>query len=159
MGTRGATGGRRPTGAGGILLLTGRPGVGKTTVVRRVAATLPRDRLAGFYTEEVRHRGRRRGFRAVTFNGWTTGQTLTREEPPEVVAGPGDGWEAYDWLETSGRVAVHAWPNLLGEAVQELAAGTPVQVKGLSWDETIEGWWYLIEGATIEGWVQSAGLK
>ncbi len=53
------------------LLLTGRPGVGKTTVVRRVAEALPRFRLGGFYTEEVRERGRRRGFRAVTFDGWT----------------------------------------------------------------------------------------
>jgi nucleoside-triphosphatase len=51
------------------LLLTGRPGVGKTTVLRRLAATLPGWRLAGFYTEELRLGGRRTGFRAVTVDG------------------------------------------------------------------------------------------
>ncbi|MCP5110888.1 MAG: AAA family ATPase, partial [bacterium] len=53
------------------LLLTGRPGVGKTTVIRKVAEALPCQRLGGFYTEEVREHGRRRGFRAVTFDSWT----------------------------------------------------------------------------------------
>src|SRR5688500_5463575 len=50
------------------LLLTGRPGVGKTTIVTRVAKGLER-KPGGFYTEEVRERGERRGFRAVTFAG------------------------------------------------------------------------------------------
>jgi len=50
------------------LLLTGRPGVGKTTVVRRVAEKL-KPRPGGFYTEEVREKGERRGFRALTFDG------------------------------------------------------------------------------------------
>jgi stage III sporulation protein SpoIIIAA len=57
--------------AGTVLLVAGRPGVGKTTVIRKVADALPRESLAGFYTEEVREHGRRRGFRAVTFDGWT----------------------------------------------------------------------------------------
>jgi nucleoside-triphosphatase len=38
-----------------VLLLTGRPGVGKTTVVRRVAEQLT-PRPEGFYTEEVREK-------------------------------------------------------------------------------------------------------
>ncbi len=53
-----------------VLLLTGRPGVGKTTVIRRVAEAFHGERLGGFYTEEVRVNGKRRGFRAVTFDGW-----------------------------------------------------------------------------------------
>jgi nucleoside-triphosphatase len=52
-----------------VLLLTGSPGVGKTTALRKVAAGLGRRRLRGFYTEEIRHRGQRQGFRAVTFDG------------------------------------------------------------------------------------------
>lgn len=53
-----------------VLLLTGSPGVGKTTVIRKVAARLAGSRIAGFYTEEVRDRaGRRTGFRAMTFSG------------------------------------------------------------------------------------------
>ncbi len=50
-----------------ILLLTGVPGVGKTTLVRRVAARLGGLRVAGFTTEEIRERGRRLGFRIVDF--------------------------------------------------------------------------------------------
>jgi nucleoside-triphosphatase len=52
-----------------VLLVTGRPGVGKTTVIRSVAASLAGERLGGFYTEEVRSGGTRRGFRLVTFGG------------------------------------------------------------------------------------------
>jgi nucleoside-triphosphatase len=54
---------------GRLLLLTGPPGAGKTTVIRRVAAGLPSRTLAGFYTEEIRVAGERRGFSAVTFDG------------------------------------------------------------------------------------------
>jgi len=51
-------------------LITGRPGVGKTTIICAVAASLSRShRLAGFYTDEIRVEGERRGFRAVTFDG------------------------------------------------------------------------------------------
>ena len=53
-----------------ILLLTGRPGVGKTTVVRRAAELLQGRRISGFYTAELRDAaGRRRGFEAVLFGG------------------------------------------------------------------------------------------
>jgi nucleoside-triphosphatase len=51
---------------GRTLLLTGRPGVGKTTVIKKVAEALG-DRAGGFYTEEIRGaEGRRRGFQLVT---------------------------------------------------------------------------------------------
>ncbi len=53
-----------------ILLLTGAPGVGKTTVLRKVAAGLPGRKVAGFYTEEIRSsHGERYGFRLVCFDG------------------------------------------------------------------------------------------
>lgn len=52
-----------------VLLLTGVPGVGKTTVIRRVAERLRSRRLAGFYTEEIREHGVRRGFRLTTLDG------------------------------------------------------------------------------------------
>lgn len=51
-------------------LLTGRPGVGKTTLVRRVVDRL--DQLAGgFYTRELREGGQRVGFEIVTLDGQT----------------------------------------------------------------------------------------
>jgi nucleoside-triphosphatase len=55
-------------GMGRTLLLTGRPGVGKTTVIKRVTKVLG-DRAGGFYTEEIRGPGGRKGFRLVTLDG------------------------------------------------------------------------------------------
>ena len=52
-----------------ILLVTGPPRVGKTTLVRRACASVGSSTLAGFYTEEIRDRGRRVGFRLVPFDG------------------------------------------------------------------------------------------
>jgi nucleoside-triphosphatase len=53
------------------ILVTGAPGVGKTTLVRRVLELLRPMRLSGFYTEEVRGRAGRTGFRIVTLDGRT----------------------------------------------------------------------------------------
>lgn len=46
-------------------LLTGRPGVGKTTVLRKVLTRLPVV-AGGFFTEEIREASTRTGFRIVT---------------------------------------------------------------------------------------------
>jgi nucleoside-triphosphatase len=51
------------------LLLTGPPGCGKTTVVVRLIGRLAGLRLGGFYTQELRERGRRVGFEAVGLSG------------------------------------------------------------------------------------------
>src|SRR6266480_860982 len=50
------------------VLLTGRPGCGKTTLIKRVANDLPRH-AGGFYTEEIRNGGTRTGFKIVTLDG------------------------------------------------------------------------------------------
>ena len=52
-----------------VLLLCGVLGVGKTTVIREVATRLNCDRLAGFYTEDTREGGQRRGILLKTFDG------------------------------------------------------------------------------------------
>ena len=49
------------------LLLTGRPGVGKTTVIHKVTALLGA-RAGGFYTQEMRGPGGRKGFRLITLD-------------------------------------------------------------------------------------------
>ena len=55
------------------LLLTGSPGCGKTTLVRRIIEQLRDLRLTGFYTQELRGDDRRRvGFRAIGLNGGST---------------------------------------------------------------------------------------
>jgi nucleoside-triphosphatase len=51
------------------LLITGRPGIGKTTVIERVIARLPPRTARGFFTREVRERGVRRGFAVHTLDG------------------------------------------------------------------------------------------
>jgi len=53
---------------GKTILLTGRPRVGKTTIIKEVARGLP-GQAGGFYTEEVRERGQRQGFKIVTLDG------------------------------------------------------------------------------------------
>ncbi|MBI4446073.1 MAG: NTPase [Acidobacteria bacterium] len=53
------------------ILLTGAPGVGKTTLVKKLISRLGRFALKGFYTEEVREASARIGFRAVTLSGRT----------------------------------------------------------------------------------------
>ncbi len=50
------------------VLLTGRPGCGKTTLIKRVLAQLLGS-ADGFYTQEIRERGQRRGFEIVTLGG------------------------------------------------------------------------------------------
>ncbi len=51
------------------LVLTGPPGIGKTTVIKRVAAALDAHGIRGFTTEEVREGTERVGFRLETFDG------------------------------------------------------------------------------------------
>jgi len=51
-----------------VYLLTGKPGTGKTSLIKQVAADL-KDRAGGFYTEEIRSQGSRLGFRLVTLDG------------------------------------------------------------------------------------------
>jgi nucleoside-triphosphatase len=50
-----------------VVLITGLPGAGKTTLIKKVARRLPA--AAGFYTEEIRERGARKGFRLVGLDG------------------------------------------------------------------------------------------
>lgn len=53
---------------GRAYLLTGRPGVGKTTCLRQVLELLEVP-AGGFFTEEIRERGKRMGFALLTLNG------------------------------------------------------------------------------------------
>jgi nucleoside-triphosphatase len=51
------------------LLLTGPPGIGKTTAMRRAAEELSDLKIRGFMTEEIREKSQRVGFRIETFDG------------------------------------------------------------------------------------------
>jgi nucleoside-triphosphatase len=60
----------KPPGQTSHILITGQPGVGKTTLIRKLATRLSEHHPAGFYTEEIRNaQGNREGFRLVTLCG------------------------------------------------------------------------------------------
>jgi len=48
-------------------LLTGKPGVGKTTIIKNLIPKLKN--AGGFFTEEIREKGKRIGFKILTLNG------------------------------------------------------------------------------------------
>jgi nucleoside-triphosphatase len=52
------------------ILITGRPGVGKTTLIKEISHKIGENK-GGFYTEEIRKSGRRIGFRIKTLDGKT----------------------------------------------------------------------------------------
>ncbi len=54
---------------GVVLLLSGPPGVGKTTVIQKMCEQLAGWRLAGFTTAELRQEGQRVGFVGKGFSG------------------------------------------------------------------------------------------
>lgn len=50
-------------------LITGPPGVGKTTLIKHIADNLKDLNPVGFYTQEIRELGVRKGFELVSFDG------------------------------------------------------------------------------------------
>lgn len=50
------------------ILLSGKPGIGKTSLIKRIIPLLGMD-AGGFFTEEIRVMDRRMGFRIVTLDG------------------------------------------------------------------------------------------
>ncbi|MFC2065740.1 nucleoside-triphosphatase [Chloroflexota bacterium] len=51
-----------------VYLLTGRPGIGKTSLIKQAVAGF-KGKAGGFFTEEIRGQGIRLGFRLVTLDG------------------------------------------------------------------------------------------
>ena len=51
------------------ILITGLPGVGKTTLVRKLVERLDSFHPVGFYTEEIREGGMRKGFELTRLDG------------------------------------------------------------------------------------------
>ena len=53
-----------------VFLLTGRPGTGKTTIIRETLSVIS-VKKGGFYTQEIREHGIRKGFSIITLSGET----------------------------------------------------------------------------------------
>lgn len=51
------------------LLISGPPGIGKTTLIRKLAESLRAFRPVGFHTAEIREKGVRKGFELVSLDG------------------------------------------------------------------------------------------
>lgn len=56
-----------------VILLTGVPGIGKTTLIKKACDILKSQsvNIQGFYTQESRERGQRTGFSVITLDGET----------------------------------------------------------------------------------------
>jgi len=51
------------------LLITGLPGVGKTTLIQKLSEALKSFHPVGFYTDEIRQGGERKGFELISLEG------------------------------------------------------------------------------------------
>jgi len=51
------------------ILITGLPGIGKTTLIREIIDQLSEYSVKGFYTSEIREKGIRRGFMIISLEG------------------------------------------------------------------------------------------
>ncbi|MHA2425619.1 MAG: NTPase [Candidatus Thorarchaeota archaeon] len=51
------------------IILTGRPGVGKSTIIQKILESIGIENAAGFWTMEIRVKGRRVGFSIQTLDG------------------------------------------------------------------------------------------
>ncbi|XP_047149118.1 cancer-related nucleoside-triphosphatase-like [Vigna umbellata] len=81
-------------GTGKCFLVTGPPGVGKSTLIMRVLESLRLNssiKLQGFYTREVRRAGQRVGFEVVTLDGRTAPLASLHFSSPESVGWPSVG--------------------------------------------------------------------
>lgn len=79
------------------ILLTGRPGAGKTTIVASIVQRLGGE-FGGFFTGEIREEGARKGFRITTLGGETAILAHTDIESPVRVGRYGVDINALDSL-------------------------------------------------------------
>jgi nucleoside-triphosphatase len=91
-----------------VLLLTGPPGIGKTSVVRRVIEGLPGTRLTGFTTEEIRVGRQREGFRLEALDGRSIVLAHVNNRSPYRVGKYGVDIGAFDGLIASVLDQEHA---------------------------------------------------
>ena len=92
-----------------VLLLTGKPGVGKTALIKEALART-KVKSGGFYTEEIRIGGVRQGFRIRTLDGQEAILAHVDISSPRQVSRYGVDTETLD------RVAVSALRRALKEA-------------------------------------------
>jgi nucleoside-triphosphatase len=80
------------------LLLTGRPGIGKSTVIQRLLPLLADVRMTGFVTGEIREAGQRVGFEATSLAGESRILAHRRLVSDHRVGGYGVDVETVDYM-------------------------------------------------------------
>jgi nucleoside-triphosphatase len=96
------------------ILITGTPGIGKTTLIRKLAYELRDFDPVGFYTEEIRERGVRKGFELVSLPAGKMRHLshVDIKSPYRVgkyrvdIKGFNDFLESIDFLESSTRLII-----------------------------------------------------
>ena len=83
-----------------VYLLTGKPGTGKTSLIKQAIATM-KIKAGGFYTEEIRTQGIRQGFRLVTLDGQTAIMAHVDIKSPYVVSKYGVDIDSLDRIGVS----------------------------------------------------------
>ncbi|MEE8194190.1 MAG: nucleoside-triphosphatase [Dehalococcoidales bacterium] len=83
-----------------VYLLTGRPGTGKTSLIKQAVAGMA-GKAGGFYTEEIRSQGIREGFRLVTLDGHDTILAHVKIQSPWRVARYGVDTDGLDRVGVS----------------------------------------------------------
>ena len=81
------------------ILITGLPGSGKTTLIRKLAEELREFSPAGFFTQEIRERGMRKGFLLASLDGKNTGVLAhTDIKGPHRVGKYGVDLAGFEWF-------------------------------------------------------------
>ena len=100
------------------ILVTGPPGVGKTTLIKKVADKLRAKRtIQGFYTAEVRdEKGIRSGFDVISITDETVRKALARSNVPPAVKGPKVGKYTV-MVQDFESVALESLKNVLPKSI------------------------------------------
>jgi nucleoside-triphosphatase len=113
------------------VLLTGRPGCGKTTLIKRVLNELPQ-RFGGFYTEEIRDHGTRVGFKVVALEGGNAVFAHVDFTTPERVGKYGLDLSALEAVGVNAiREAVHAGRPIV---IDEIG---PMEIRSVGFREAV----------------------
>lgn len=67
-----------------ILLFTGKPGIGKTTLLKTIVNHLDANAVTGFYTSEIRIEGRRQGFQIEMMGTGQKGLLASPDIPGDI---------------------------------------------------------------------------
>jgi nucleoside-triphosphatase len=132
------------------VLLTGRPGCGKTTLVKRVVNELALP-AGGFYTEEIRGRGGRVGFKLITLDGKETVFAHVDFKAPQRVGKYGLDLAA---LETFGVKAI-CEALQVGQLVVIDEIG-PMEIRSAIFRDVVNG--ALSSGASMLGTISARSL-